>query len=106
MAAAITGKFVVTSPNQPLIWETLQEGVYLRSDFRYGPHDPTLIPQPYIPEYPYLGAIPCKPMEEDDSLSIMWWNRIPTLVISYRPADASSMVWVNCRGRDATFWWT
>ncbi len=74
MAAAINGNFVVTSPNQVLIWKTPQEAIYLRSDCRYGPHDPTLLPQPYVPEYPYLGAIPSKPMDDNDPLSIMWWN--------------------------------
>jgi len=74
MAAAISGNFVVTSPNQVLIWKTPQETVYLRSDCRYGPHDPTLLPQPYVSEYPYLGSIPSKPMDDNDPLSIMWWN--------------------------------
>jgi hypothetical protein len=74
MAAAIDGNFVVTSPNQDVIWHTPREAVYLRSDRRYGPNDPTLLPQPYIHEYPYLGAIPSKPMNPDDPLSIMWWN--------------------------------
>jgi hypothetical protein len=74
MAATISGNFIVTSPNQDIIWQTPQGAVYLRSDFRYGPHDPTLLLQPYIPEYPYLGAIPSKPMDERDPLSILWWN--------------------------------
>jgi len=33
-----------------------------------------LLPQPYISEYPYLGAISSKLMDEYDSLLIMWWN--------------------------------
>jgi hypothetical protein len=66
----------VTSPNQEIIWEAPQEAVYLRSDCRYGPHDPTLLPQPYMSDYPYLGAIPSKPMDEYDRLSIMWWHPI------------------------------
>jgi hypothetical protein len=82
MAATMDGKFVITSPNLALIWKIPQESIYLRSDCRYGPHDPTLLPQPYIPEYPYLGAIPSKPMDENDSLSIMWWNPTPGDFIS------------------------
>jgi hypothetical protein len=48
--------------------------VYLRSDFRFGPHDPTLWPQPYLDEYAHLGAIPSKPMDPQDPLVLMWWN--------------------------------
>ncbi|KAF8803443.1 hypothetical protein BYT27DRAFT_7260182 [Phlegmacium glaucopus] len=58
--------------------------VYLRSDFRYGPDDPTLWPQPYLLEYPHLGTIPRRPEDSNDSLSIMWWN--PTRE-DFRPLD-------------------
>jgi len=75
MAAAIIGKFVYTSPNQRLIWLPPPNGeLYLRADFRFGPHDHTLWPQPYVPEYCHLGAIPSKPIDPVDPLSIMWWN--------------------------------
>ena len=51
-AAAFIGDFVYTSPNQYVIWcPAPTEGVFLRSDFRFGPHDPTLWPQPHIAEY-------------------------------------------------------
>jgi len=46
----------------------------MRSDYRYGPDDHTLWPQPYLANYPYLGAIPRKPEDPDDPLSIMWWD--------------------------------
>jgi hypothetical protein len=75
MAAAIIGDFVYTSPNQGVIWcPPPTDGVYLRSDFRFGPHDPTLWPQPYLDQYPYLAAIPSMPMNPDDPLALMWWN--------------------------------
>jgi hypothetical protein len=48
--------------------------VYLRADLRFGPHDPTLWPQLYVSDLCHLGAIPSKPMDPDDPLSIMWWN--------------------------------
>ena len=48
--------------------------VFLRSDFRYGPDDPTLWPQPYLIQYPHLGAIPRRPEDPNHPLSIMWWN--------------------------------
>ena len=46
----------------------------MRSDYHYGPDDHTLWPQPYLVNYPYLGAIPKKPEDLDDPLSIMWWD--------------------------------
>jgi hypothetical protein len=51
--------------------------VHLRADFRYGPDDPTLWPQPWIVEYPHLGAIPRKPKDPQDPLSVMWWDPTP-----------------------------
>jgi hypothetical protein len=48
--------------------------VKLRADIRYGPDDPTLWPQPWIEYYCHLGAIPRKPDDPSDSLSIMWWD--------------------------------
>ena len=48
--------------------------VFLRSDFRYGPDDPTLWAQPYLTRYPHLGAIPKRPEDPNHPLSIMWWN--------------------------------
>ncbi|KAF8801224.1 hypothetical protein BYT27DRAFT_7262258 [Phlegmacium glaucopus] len=75
VAAAIQD-FVCTTPNQNqiLLPPMQRRDVYLRSDFRYGPDDPTLWPQPYLLEYPHLGAIPRRPEDPNDSLSIMWWN--------------------------------
>jgi hypothetical protein len=51
-----------------------QREVFLRSDYRYGPDDPTLWPQPYLTQYPHLGAIPRRPEDPNHPLSIMWWN--------------------------------
>ena len=51
--------------------------VKLRADIRYGPDDPTLWPQPLVEVYCHLGAIPRKPDDPNDHLSIMWWD--PTL---------------------------
>ena len=51
--------------------------VKLRADVRYGSDDPTLWPQPWVETYCHLGAIPRKPDDSNDSLSIMWWD--PTL---------------------------
>jgi hypothetical protein len=48
--------------------------VKLRADIRYGPDDPTLWPQPWVGLYCHLGAIPRKPDDPNDSLSIMWWD--------------------------------
>ncbi|KAF8805279.1 hypothetical protein BYT27DRAFT_7258384 [Phlegmacium glaucopus] len=75
VAAAIQD-FVCTTPNQNqiLLPPMQRRDVYLRSDFCYGPDDPTLWPQLYLLEYPHLGAIPRRPEDPNDSLSIMWWN--------------------------------
>jgi hypothetical protein len=75
-AAAIIKAFLYTTPNQDVIWVpgNTRDGVYLHADLRYGPHDPTLWPQFYVPDLCHLGAIPSKPMDPDDPLSIMWWN--------------------------------
>jgi len=48
--------------------------VKLRADVRYGPDDPTLWPQPWVGTYCHLGAIPRKPDDPNDTLSIMWWD--------------------------------
>ncbi|GLB34371.1 hypothetical protein LshimejAT787_0112550 [Lyophyllum shimeji] len=48
----------------------------LRKDFRYGIEDPLCGPQPYIAEFCHLAAIPRKPADADDPLSIMW--RVPS----------------------------
>jgi hypothetical protein len=48
--------------------------VKLRADVRYGPDDPMLWPQPWVESYCHLGAIPRKPDDPNDCLSIMWWD--------------------------------
>lgn len=75
VAAAIQ-EFVCTTPNQDRIClpPLQRREVFLRSDFRYGPDDPTLWPQPFLADYPHLGAIPRQPEDCNDPLSIMWWN--------------------------------
>jgi hypothetical protein len=75
-AAAVIRNWLITTPNQDIIWEPPwgSRNVRLRSDVRYAMDDPTLWPQPYIIDYPHLGAIPRKPDDDRDPLSIMWWN--------------------------------
>ena len=72
--AAIIGDFVCTSPNQTQIFQpSLQETeLKLRADMRYGQDDPTQWPQPWVGSYCHLGAIPRKPDDPNDPLSIMW----------------------------------
>ena len=74
--AAVIKDFVCTTPNQDQIFlpPMQRREVYLRADFRYGPDDPTLWPQPWIEVYCHLGAIPRKPEDPNDPLSIMWWD--------------------------------
>jgi hypothetical protein len=49
----------------------------LRADVRCGWDDPTLWPQPWVQSYCHLGAIPRKPDDPNDDLSIMWWDPTP-----------------------------
>jgi len=67
---------ICTTPNQDRIWlpTVHRREVYLRADFRYGPDDPTLWPQPWVIKYPHLAAVPRKPDNRNDPLSIMWWD--------------------------------
>lgn len=74
--AAPIEQFVCTTPNQDriLLPPMQRRELFLRSNFRYGPDDPTLWPQPFLFEYPHLGAIPRQPENSNDPLSVMWWN--------------------------------
>ena len=74
--AAVINDFVCTTPNQDHIFlpPMQKRDVHLCADFRYGPDDPTLWPQPWVIQYPHLGAIPRKPEDSEDPLSIMWWD--------------------------------
>ena len=76
------------TPNQDRIWlpPMQRREVYLCADFRYGPDDPTLWPQPWVIQYPHLAAIPRKPDDRNDPLSIMWWD--PTCD-DFKPLDSS-----------------
>ena len=70
-SASHIGEFVITSPNSETI-PGLQWGesdVQLRADYRYGPDDFTLWPQPYVEAACYLGAVPRKPSDPSGPLS-------------------------------------
>ena len=51
--------------------------VKLRANKHYGPDDATLWPQPWVKMFCHLGAIPRKPDNPNDDLSIMWWDPTP-----------------------------
>src|ERR1700678_2586216 len=51
--------------------------VKLRADMRYGPDDASLWPQPWVKMFCHLGAIPRKPDDPNDDLSIMGWEPTP-----------------------------
>ena len=76
--AAVVGDFVCTSPNQTRIFlpPMQKTEVFIRADMRYGSNDPTLWPQPWNEKHCHLGAIPRKPDDLNDPLSIMWWEPI------------------------------
>ena len=48
--------------------------VQLHANVCYGPDDPTLWSQPWVEIFCHLGAIPRKPDNANDPLSIMWWD--------------------------------
>lgn len=74
--ATVIGNWLITTPNQDVIWLPPwdKRHVRLRADARYGFDDPTLWPQAYVIQYPHLGAVPRKPDDPNDPLSIMWWD--------------------------------
>ena len=76
LVAAVVEDYVCTTPNQTRIFlpSMKKTDFKLRADVRYGPDDPTLWPQPWVDNYCHLGAIPRKPDDPDDPLSIMWWD--------------------------------
>ncbi|KAF9037956.1 hypothetical protein BJ165DRAFT_1531862 [Panaeolus papilionaceus] len=72
-------QLICTTPNQhyiPCPPTTSIHSPRIRADFRYGIHDYTLFPQPYVQFYSHLGAIPRKP-SNNDPLAIMWWDPAP-----------------------------
>jgi len=74
--ASVLKDFVCTTPNQTCIFLSPMQKreVHLHADFCYGLDDPSLWLQPWIVKYPHLGAIPRKPVDPLDPLSIMWYN--------------------------------
>lgn len=98
--AAVVEDFVCTTPNQTRIFlpSMRKAEVRLRADARYGPDDPTLWPQPWVERYCHLGAIPRKPDDPNDPLSIMWWD--PTCD-DFKSLDGSLVDGIGelCRGR-------
>ncbi|KAF9044195.1 hypothetical protein BJ165DRAFT_1528756 [Panaeolus papilionaceus] len=75
---AIIGKFVYTTPNESFIPHPLlgYRHIRVREDYRYGPDDPTLWPQPYSEQHPHLGAIPRRPEDPNEPLSVMWYDPV------------------------------
>lgn len=79
MVAFAKNEWVITTPNQEAIplppWGV--RNVRLRADMRFGLDDPTLWPQFYTLDFPHLAAIPRKPRDSNNFLSIMWWTPTP-----------------------------
>ena len=76
IVAAVVDDFVCTTPNQTRIFlpPTQKIVVKICADIRYGSNDVTLWPQPWFESHCHLAAIPRKPDDLDDPLSIMWWD--------------------------------
>ena len=80
MAAFVaSNSYVCTTPNQDVVYrpQIEKQRVSMCADYRFGFNDPTLWPQPYVRTYPHLAAIPRKPADSTDPLSIMWWDPTP-----------------------------
>ncbi|PPQ83967.1 hypothetical protein CVT24_008299 [Panaeolus cyanescens] len=73
---ALIGKYIYTTPNETFIPHPPigNRHVRVREDYRFGPDDHTLWPQPYSSTYPHLGAIPRRPEDVHNALSIMWYD--------------------------------
>ncbi|TFK59806.1 hypothetical protein BDN72DRAFT_905525 [Pluteus cervinus] len=75
-AVISNGDSFVTSPNARIIPYPPLGGnrdVYIRENLRYGDDDPLQWPQPVIPGYKYLCAIPLPPLDPTADTAIMWW---------------------------------
>ncbi|KAJ8094114.1 hypothetical protein PM082_023322 [Marasmius tenuissimus] len=72
------GEYLVTSPNSSNIYQPLlgPRTVSLRKDYRLGPDDPLLYPQPFIPLRCHWAAIPRQPRDKADRLQ-KWWDEPP-----------------------------
>ena len=74
--ASVLKDFVCTTPNQTCIFllPMQKREVHLCANFHYGPDDPSLWLQPWIIEYPHIGAISRKPDNPLDPLSIRYFQ--------------------------------
>ncbi|KAL0578355.1 hypothetical protein V5O48_003633 [Marasmius crinis-equi] len=70
--------FFVTLPTSEKIYQPLldQRELYLRSDYHFGPEDPLLYPQPFLPSRCHHAAIPRQPLDASDPLA-KWWESLP-----------------------------
>ena len=62
--------------------------VHLRRDLRYGDDDFTLWPQPFSRKYCHHLAVPRKPEQPDDPLTILWWDPSPA---DFTPEEDSTI---------------
>ncbi|PPR05895.1 hypothetical protein CVT24_006643 [Panaeolus cyanescens] len=77
---AVIGNYVYTTPNETFIPLPVlgEREVHVRKDYRYGPDDHTLWPQPYSSLAPHLAAIPRKPSDPNHPLAPLWLDPQPS----------------------------
>ncbi|PPR02078.1 hypothetical protein CVT24_011176 [Panaeolus cyanescens] len=77
---AVIGDYVYTTPNETFIPLPVlgDREVQVRKDYRYGPDDHTLWPQPYSSLAPHLAAIPRKPSDPNHPLAPLWLDPQPS----------------------------
>ncbi|TCD62263.1 hypothetical protein EIP91_007121 [Steccherinum ochraceum] len=73
-ACSNDGKYIITTPNALTVPEPIIGLIEVRrrSDGKFGDHDPLVHPQLFCPHMPWLAAIPLRPDDELDPISIMW----------------------------------
>ncbi|KAK1233322.1 hypothetical protein PQX77_003526, partial [Marasmius sp. AFHP31] len=72
------GIYFVTSPNTEDIYMPLfgPREVYFCQDYRLGPEDPLLYPQPFLQDQCHWAAIPRRPSNSEHSRA-KWWHELP-----------------------------
>lgn len=74
-----SNQYLVTSPNVDYIPQIPMgiDSVKVRSDARFGVHDPVQWPQEFHPNYKWLICIPRRPQSSSDTTQVIW--RIPNM---------------------------
>ncbi|KAL0068976.1 hypothetical protein AAF712_003969 [Marasmius tenuissimus] len=83
------GRYFITSPNSENIYMPLlgPREVFFRQDYRLGPEDPLLYPQPFLQDRCHYAAIPCRPSNPEHPRA-KWWRELPPQAFVHQPDSA------------------